>query len=408
MRCDVLAVGTELLLGQIVDSNSATIGETLALAGIDSYEHRHVGDNQARVVRALRALLESADAVIVCGGLGPTPDDLTRDAIAELLGVGLDRRPELVAHIEAIFAARERAMPANNLRQADIPVGADAIPNPFGTAPGIRAVWNDKVIYAVPGVPAELAIMLREEVMPDLTARAGTQVVIRSRNLKTWGMSESGLAEAIAARVEAQTNPTIAFLARGIEGIWVRLTARAESDAAAVALLDAEEVALRHILGDDVFFGVDEQTMESVLLDRLGSRGYTLAIAESLTAGLAAGRFANTPGASRVFLGGVVAYDAKVKHELLRVSTDKIVSETCAAEMAEGVRQLLGADVGLGVTGVAGPDEQDGEPVGTVCLAVVRRGEPPHTRSVRLPGHRETVRQLAVISLLDLARRQLA
>jgi nicotinamide-nucleotide amidase len=235
MRCDVLAIGTELLLGQIVDTNSAWLGEQLAEAGVDTYDHRKVGDNLGRMVAALGDMLREADAVIVCGGLGPTPDDVTREAIAEVLGVTLERRDELIEDIRRIFGRGGREMTANNLRQADIPVGADAIPNPVGTAPGIRAVLTrpdgaTRVIYAVPGVPYEMQQMVRDHVLPDLLTRSGEQAVIRSRSLKTWGTSESGLAEMIAHRVDTQQNPTIAFLARGIEGLCVRMTAKAESD----------------------------------------------------------------------------------------------------------------------------------------------------------------------------------
>ena len=218
----MLAIGTELLLGQIVDTNSSWIGEHLAMAGIDTMEHRKVGDNLPRMIGALAEMLEKADSVIVCGGLGPTQDDVTREAIAAVMGVELERREELVEQISAMFGSRMRDMPLNNLRQAEIPVGAAAIPNPIGTAPGVRAPIGDKVIYAVPGVPYEMHRMVTEQVLPDLLGRAGEQASIVSLSLKTWGQSESGLAEMIAHRVDAQTNPTIAFLARGIEGLVVR------------------------------------------------------------------------------------------------------------------------------------------------------------------------------------------
>ena len=171
MRCEVLAIGTELLLGQIVDTNSAWIGEQLAASGIDSYEHRAIGDNQARIVAALRDMLERSDAVIVCGGLGPTQDDLTRDAIAELMGVPLRRRDDLVELIAAMFSSRARDMPQNNLRQADVPEGGEPIPNPIGTAPGLNCPIGDKVVYAVPGVPYEMQLMVTEHVVPDLLVR---------------------------------------------------------------------------------------------------------------------------------------------------------------------------------------------------------------------------------------------
>ena len=407
MRCDVLAVGTELLLGQIVDTNSAWIGEQLADAGIDTFEHRKVGDNLGRMVRALRELLEPADAVVVCGGLGPTPDDVTREAIAEVMGVELERRDDLVEWVEALFTGRGRDMPANNLRQCDIPVGAEPISNSIGTAPGIRAPIGDKVVYAVPGVPYEMRLMMSEHVLPDLLRRAGQQGAIVSRTLKTWGTSESGLAEMIADRVDAQTNPTIAFLARGIEGLSVRLTAKAETPEEAWALIEPEERALRAVLGDLVF-GVDDETMESVVLDLLRKRGMTLGVAESLTGGLVAARLVNTAGTSDVLRGGIVAYVTDLKRSVLGVEAERVVSEECAREMASAARRVLGADVGIAVTGVAGPEEQEGQPAGTVFFGLAVGDAPAEAVGTRLPGQREMVRQFATISLLNLLRLRLA
>ncbi|MBM3659287.1 MAG: CinA family nicotinamide mononucleotide deamidase-related protein, partial [Actinobacteria bacterium] len=317
MRCDVLAIGTELLLGQIVDTNSSWLGEQLAEAGIDTYDHRKIGDNLTRMVDALSDMLVESDAVIVCGGLGPTPDDVTREMIAEVMGVGLERREDLIETIRGMFGSRGRDMPENNLRQADIPVGAEPIDNPIGTAPGIMAAFvlpdgRPRVVYAVPGVPYEMQQMVRDHVLPDLLARSGEQSVIRSRSLKTWGTSESGLAEMIAHRVDAQSNPTIAFLARGIEGLYVRMTAKAATEAEAQALLDAEDAELRSVLGELVF-GIDDETMESTVLRMCRERGWTLGVAESLTGGLIGARLANVPGASEVFRGSVASYATDVK-----------------------------------------------------------------------------------------------
>jgi nicotinamide-nucleotide amidase len=406
VRCEVLAVGTELLLGQIVDTNSAWIGERLAEAGVDSYEHRQVGDNRGRIVEALRQLLDRSDAVIVCGGLGPTPDDLTREAIAEVMGVELERRDDLIEWVSALFHSRGREMPENNLRQTDIPVGAEPIPNTVGTAPGIRAPVGDKVIYAVPGVPYEMQLMMSERVLPDVLARAGQQAAIVSRSLKTWGTSESGLAEMIAHRVDAQTNPTIAFLARGIEGLTVRITAKAPTAEEARALIEPEERALREALGDLVF-GVDDETMETVVLDLLRKRGLTLALAESITGGLVASRLVSVPGTSEVLKGGVVAYMTDVKRSVLGVTAEKIVSAECAEQLATAARRMFGADVGLGVTGVAGPEEQEGHPPGTVFFGLAVGDAPAEAVGTQLPGQREMVRQFATISLLNLLRLKL-
>jgi len=410
MRCEVLAIGTELLLGQIVDTNSAWIGEQLAASGIDSYEHRVIGDNQARIVSALRDLLSRSDAVLICGGLGPTQDDLTRDAIAEVMGVSLVRRMDLAEQIAQMFRTRLRDMPQNNLRQADIPEGGDAIPNPIGTAPGLLCEIGSQVVYAVPGVPYEMQLMVTEHVIPDLLRRSGEASAIVSRSLKTWGTSESGLAEMVAHRLDALDarggNPTIAFLARGIEGLVVRVTAKAASHDEARSLVDAEEKELRAILGDLVF-GVDDETMESAVLERLRGRGWTLGVAESLTGGLIGARIVNVPGASDVFRGTIGSYATDVKRTILGVTAASVVSEDAAREMAEGAQRVLGADVGIAVTGVAGPSEQDGVAVGTVCFAIALPGRPTEAVSTRLPGDRERLRQFSTISLLNLLRQRL-
>jgi nicotinamide-nucleotide amidase len=406
VNCEVLAIGTELLLGQIVDTNSAWIGEQLAEAGIDSFEHRHVGDNLGRMGQALRELVDRSDAVVVCGGLGPTPDDMTRQAIAEVMGVDLERRDDLVEWVSALFTSRGREMPENNLRQCDIPIGAEPILNPVGTAPGIKAPVGDKVVYAVPGVPYEMQLMISEYVLPDLLARSGQQGAIVSRSLKTWGTSESGLAEMIAHRVDAQTNPTIAFLARGIEGLIVRITAKAPTPEEARALIEPEEQALREILGDLVF-GVDDETMETVVLGLLRKRGLTLGLAESLTGGLVASRLVSVPGTSDVLKGGVVAYMTDVKRSVLGVTAESVVSSECAAQLAAGARRVFDADVGLGVTGVAGPEEQEGQPPGTVFFGLAFGDGPVEAVGTQLPGQREMVRQFATISLLNLLRMKL-
>jgi nicotinamide-nucleotide amidase len=399
-------VGTELLLGQVVDTNSAWIGEQLAAAGIDSYLHVHVGDNRDRLVEALRSLLASTDAVLVCGGLGPTQDDLTREAIAEVMGVGLRRDEELADEIRELFMSRGRSMPANNLRQADVPEGAQAIRNPLGTAPGLICPVGTKVVYAVPGVPYEMQAMVRDSVLPDLLERGGERSIIVSRTLKTWGMSESGLAERIAPRVDTQTNPTIAFLARGIEGLQVRITAKASDEIEARKLIQVEEAALREELGSLVF-AVDDQTMESVVLELLCGRNLTLGVAESLTGGLVGARLAAVPGAGDSFMGSIVSYHTDVKRSVLGVTAEQVVSGECAQEMAEGARRVLGADVGISITGVAGPDELEGQPVGTVWFGVALPGRPAEAVHARLPGDRERIRQFSTISLLNLLRLRL-
>lgn len=408
MRCEVIAVGTELLLGQIVDTNSAWMGEQLALAGIDSHFQTRVGDNHERMVAALRLALGRADAVILCGGLGPTRDDITRDAVAEVMGVELVRDESVADHLRAWFRARGREMPLSNLRQADVPAGASRIPQMPGTAPGLVCPLGEKVVYAVPGVPYEMRIMLEGTVLPDLKRRAGVSSVIRSRTLRTWGTSEARLGELCAGRLdvlEGTGRATIAFLASGIEGLKVRVTAKAESEEAVARVLDEEEAHLRHVLGDLVF-GVDDESMEKVVLGLLGERGLTLAVAESVTGGMVATRLTAVPGASAVFRGGVVAYASGVKHDLIGVPRGPVVSLDAARAMAAGACARLGADVGLATTGVAGPEGQEGHAPGTVFLGLHRGGE-GEAHEVRLPGDRERVRQYAVIALLNLLRLRL-
>jgi len=419
MRCEVVAIGTELLLGTVVDSNSAWIGQQLAVAGIDCLRSVRVGDNHDRMVAALRESLERADAVICCGGLGPTQDDVTREAIAEVMGVELARDEAVAQVIRDLFAARGRRMAENNLRQADVPVGATVIPQARGTAPGLICPVggggddSSKVVYAVPGVPHEMQEMVQRAVVPDLRRRAGDTATIASRTLRTWGESESGLAELLDPRIRAldeahaagRPAPTLAFNASGIEGIRVRITARGDDEAAAVAMLDAEERELRAVLGDLVF-GLDDETMEHAVGSLLLARSATLGVAESLTGGLVAARIVSVPGASRWFRGGVVSYASDVKFDLLGVPEGPVVSEEAAAAMATGARRVLGADVGLGVTGVAGPDTQDGQPVGTVFLASDVGGD-VEVRRAQLPGDRERVRQFAAITLLDALRHRL-
>jgi len=413
MRCEIVAVGTELLLGQIVDTNSAWLGEQLALAGIDVTHEQTVGDNLDRIVDALQLALGRADAVIVCGGLGPTQDDITRDAIAKVMGVVLVPDDDVADRILERFAARGRRMPANNMRQALVPEGAVAIADPQpGTAPGLICPVGDKVIYAVPGVPYELEEIISGAVLPDLARRAGTVAVIRSRTLRTWGDSESGLAEKLADHMLALDSagpgaPTLAFLASGIEGLKVRITVKAETEDAAASAIAAEDEIVRGLIGD-IVFGVDDETMEHAVATLLLARGLTLAVAESLTGGLVASRLVNVPGASEWFRGGVVSYATDVKYSLLDVPEGPVVSAPAAAAMATGVAAKLGADVGLAVTGVAGPDSQEGHPPGTVFMAVALPDQDPITVEAGLPGDRARVRQFACISLLDLLRRTLS
>ncbi len=384
MRCEVVAIGSELLLGQIVDTNSAWIGERLALAGIDCHFQIRVGDNARRMAAAIRQALARSDAVICCGGLGPTPDDITREALAGIMGVGLRRDEAVAARIRAMFEARGRRMPDNNLRQAEIPEGARTIAEMPGTAPGMICPVGGKAIYALPGVPDEMKEMMLGSVLPDLRRRAGTAATIRSRVLKTWGMSESGLAEALDGRLralDASGNPTLAFQASGIEGIKVRITARGGDAAAAGALLDAEQARIAPILGRHLF-AVDDATMESAVLELLARRGLTLAAHESLTGGLLAARMADADPQGARFVGAIVRGGG---------------GHGDARAAAEEARRHFGADAAI-----AAHRAGDGR-AGAVQLGLAgAAGEA--SIAAALPGDLARLRRYAVIALLDALR----
>ncbi len=422
-----MAVGTELLLGQIVDTNSSWIGEQLALAGIDSHFQTKVGDNLDRMIAAFEQALDRSDAVIVCGGLGPTPDDITREAIAAVMGVELRRDEAVVERIRAMFYRRDRQMPDNNLQQADVPAGARVMDVQPGTAPGLicpvrprgsgdpagtvagaEAPGAEKVIYAVPGVPWEMQKMVSECVLPDLQARAGERHVIRSRTLRTWGYSESGLAELLEPemrRLDSTGEATIAFLASGMEGLKVRITAKAADDETAETVLSGVESRARGVIGEAVF-GADDDTMESVVVALMGSQGLTLALAESVTGGLIAARLTDVPGASNVLRGAVVPYDREVKTGVLGAPDVNAVSSEMALAMAEGACRVLGAEVGLATTGAAGPDPHEGAEAGTIWIGLHLDGEGEATR-VRFNMARTMVRQLGTITALNLLRTRL-
>jgi nicotinamide-nucleotide amidase len=400
---EVLAVGTEMLLGQIVNTNASNIGERLADAGVDHYHQSVVGDNEERIVAAIRLACTRADALIVTGGIGPTRDDLTRYAIAAAAGVGMSFDPGYADELRARWEARGWEMPESNLRQAEHPEGAAFIPNPRGSAPGIRAEIDGTVVFALPGVPGEMLPMLEEHVIPSL--RTDDAQVVVSRVLRTWGEGEAKVGEIIGDLYDTSLNPTIAFLASRGE-IKIRLTAKAATVEAAGELIAPLEAEVRERLAKLVF-GADEDTIEIVLLRMLRARGWTLGTAESATGGMVAERITSVPGASDVFRGSIVAYQEDVKEGLLGVPADVIdasgaVSEPTAIAMAEGVAAVLGVDVAIGVTGSAGPDPQE-EPVGTMVVAV-RTPAATRVKTLHRPGGREQVRMSTATAALHLTR----
>ena len=379
------------------------------MAGIDSCLQVKVGDNKGRMVKAIRSTLADADAIVICGGLGPTHDDITREAIAEVMGVDLEFDDDVAVRIAEMFSMRNRRMPEINMRQAMVPRGATVIEQRRGTAPGLICPVGDKVIYAVPGVPHELYEMFDRAILPDLLGRSGSASVIVSRTLRTWGESESGLNErlhGVIQRLDKAGNPTLAFLASGWEGIKVRLTAKASTRDEAEDLLNEWDRAVRDEVGN-IVFGVDGDTMESVIVGMLNDRGLTLGLAESVTGGLVTGRITNVPGSSAVLRGGVVSYASEVKYSLLEVPSGPVVSEEAAIAMAVGAKRVLGSDIGLALTGVAGPDSQEGHQPGTLCIGLVMDDGRTHSTMLNLSGTRDLMRQLSVISSLDFLRKRL-
>jgi nicotinamide-nucleotide amidase len=407
MRVEVVAVGTELLLGQIPNGNAAEIGRRLAEAGLDHYRQAVVGDNLERAAGAISEAAGRAEAVIVTGGLGPTEDDITREALCAAAGVPMAYSEEIAEQLRGLWASRRgREMPPSNLRQAHYPEGATILPNAKGTAPGLRLRIGDAWVFALPGVPAEMRAMLDEAVVPFLVAKAGGGGVLVSRLIRTWGESESGIGERLAGLGSA--NPTVAFLASAGE-IKVRITARAASAAEADSLLDPLEEEVRRRLARWVF-AVGEETIEQIVLRLCREKGWRLGTAESATGGLIAQRITSVPGASEVFVGAVVAYSPALKTSLLGVSaeileTEGVVSEATALAMAEGGAAALGADAVVAVTGSAGPDP-GGAPVGTMVVAV-RTPEGSAARTFRMPGDRERARALTGTAALQALRRAL-
>jgi nicotinamide-nucleotide amidase len=406
VRTEIVGVGTELLLGQIANTNAQWMSERLAEIGVDVLHHQVVGDNLDRIAEALGLALSRADVVIATGGLGPTQDDITRDAIAKVLGVPLVRHPEIEEFLREKFRRYRREMPEINLLQADVPEGARYILPERGTAPGLACPAGDGVLYAVPGVPAEMREMMLGTILPELRKRAGASAIV-SRVIRSTGLPESRIAELLADLFESSTNPTVAYLASSGE-VKVRLTAKAATPVEAEALIApvAREVLDR--LGANAFTSEDED-LEDVVGQALRRRGKTVACAESLTGGGLARRLTAAAGASDYFRGSAVAYTAESKRDVLGVRQETIdgpgvVSEECAREMAAGARRAFSADVAVSVTGVAGPDPHDGKPPGEVWVGL-DAGDVATARHLSAPGDRRQVVRWAEQAALDLVRR---
>jgi len=405
---EIVCVGTELLLGQIVDTNATYLSQVLASLGIDVYHKSTVGDNLERLVDAIRLAASRSDIVITSGGLGPTMDDLTKEAAAKAFEVGLVEDPESASRIRDFFARRGLPIPNSNLKQALVFEGGRPIPNSRGTAPGAILEKNGKTLICLPGPPRELVPMVEEHVVPYLRGRLGPQPkVLRSRVLRLVGIGESA-AEQMVADLIKDANPTVAPVLSGYE-VHFRITASGTDPADVERTIAYKEAQLRERLGDYVY-GTDDDTLESVLVRLLTERGLTISIAESCTGGLVGHRITNVPGSSKTFICGVTAYANAAKVSLLGVKPESLesfgaVSEQVAREMSDGVRKLSGSDIGVGITGIAGPDGGTPlKPVGLVYVSVSL----PHLTSAsehRFVGSREDVKQRAAQAALDAVRR---
>ncbi|HHT72617.1 MAG TPA: competence/damage-inducible protein A [Firmicutes bacterium] len=380
MRGELVIIGTELLLGEIVDTNAQFLARGLASCGINLYYKSTVGDNWVRIVETLSRALSRSDLVIISGGLGPTEDDLTRGAVAAVANRPLELDEEALEAIEAYFRRRygEGQMPPNNRKQAYLPRGASAIPNHWGTAPGFILELPGKAIVALPGVPAELEPMFAQTVLPYCRQRFQGDVLV-TKNLSFAGIGEAGLEELLKDIILSQTNPTVApYASQGM--VRIRLTARAATEEEGEALIApvADMIAART---EPYLFSTTGQALEEVIGQQLTARGQSLALAESCTGGLVGHRITNVAGSSRYFLRGYVVYSNAAKVSDLGVQESTLaqygaVSPQTAQEMAEGVRRAAGADFGLAITGIAGPDGGTPEkPVGLVYIALASPGD---------------------------------
>ncbi|NPV72099.1 MAG: competence/damage-inducible protein A [Firmicutes bacterium] len=411
MIAEIVGVGTELLLGQIVNSNAQYLSDRLASLGVNVYYHVVVGDNAERLAGVIRQALARSDLVITTGGLGPTMDDLTRETVASVLGRRLVFDADVWEEIEAFFERVRRRPTDNNRRQAYVIEGAGVLPNSRGTAPGLVVEEGGKVVALLPGPPQEMTRMFEDHVVPYLIGRGAGAEIIHSRVLKVCSLGESAVEDKLRDLMEAGTNPTVAPYAYPGE-VRLRVTARARSKDEAEALIHPVEAEIRSRLGEFVF-GADECTLEAAVGERLRCLGLTLSLAESCTGGLVGHRVTDVAGSSDYFLGGFVAYSNDLKVGELGVKEETLrrfgaVSEQVALEMADGARSATGSGIGIGITGIAGPSGgSEAKPVGTVHIAIAGPNGSYH-RGLSLWGDRRDIKWRASQEALAMLWRYLS
>lgn len=399
MKVEIIAVGSELLLGQVTNTNAAFMSKRLAEIGADIYYHTVVGDNPERLKEAIEIAEKRSNVLVFSGGLGPTKDDMTKETIANHIGLELALDDEALSYIEAYFERSKRQMTENNKKQALVFKGSTVLNNRTGMAPGMAVKKDGRHYVLLPGPPHEMEPMLVDEAIPYLLKENGKREVITSQVLKFYGIGEAELEHRIQPILEKQTNPTIAPLATA-DAVTLRITAKAASIETANALIAPVEAEIREIVGEYIF-GTNDDTLASKVFELLQKRKYTISAAESLTAGLFMGELGNQPGISSSFSGGVIVYDEAAKIEQLGVSEHVleeygIVSSECAASLALKVQEKFKSGVGIGITGAAGPTPHDGEPAGTVWIGIALPNKAPATYKLLLSGMRNANRQRAV------------
>jgi len=406
MNCEIIAVGTELLLGDIVNTNAQYLSQRLSSLGIDVYHQTVVGDNLERLVEAIKIASSRADIIITTGGLGPTDDDITKLGIAKALGIELSLDEHSLRRIKEWFLKYGRSMPAINERQAFIPAGSRAIDNDNGTAPGILGVYDNKIYISLPGPPKEMKPMFEDKIVPFLKQKS--KHVIKSHTLKVVGIGESAIQEKLGEIMKNQTNPTIALYAKEGE-VHIRITAKDENISEADDKINEIENKISDILGMDIY-GYDEDTLEFVVNKLLQEKRMTVAFAESCTGGMLSSRFTDVPNASISYLNGVVCYSNEAKVNVLGVNRDTIekygaVSMETAEEMAYGIKKISNTDIGISITGIAGPSGgNESKPVG-LCYIGIAFGDQVKVYSFVFNGNRSKIRWFATTKALDLLRR---
>lgn len=411
-NAELIAVGTEIILGDIVNTHSQYLSQKLAQLGINVFYHTSVGDNPARLRFTIEQAISRSDIVILSGGLGPTEDDLTKETVCEVLGLPLHQDAEALARMKAFFERIGREMTENNIKQSMVPDGAFVFQNDRGTAPGMAVEKDGKIVLLLPGPPSELIPMFEEQGYPYL--ESFSDAILVSRNFRVFGVGESMIEVKLGKMLNGE-NPTVALYAKQSE-VLVRITAKADTKEKAAEMLEPVVGELYSILGDTVY-GEDVNSLEEVVVPLLKEKGMKIATAESCTGGLLSQKITAIPGSSEVFECGVVSYANRIKHELLGVQEELLerygaVSEQVAAAMSEGVLRLSGADIGVGITGIAGPGGGSAEkPVGTVYISVAVKGQETRTQLFHFAygrkNERDTIRYASAMNALDMVRRLL-